>query len=84
LKDPGHGRNGQANFATGAGEKGKHQLAGLQRGFPHQAPERRRLPQAARAARRELSKSGKAHGASLMKENQRGKGLFTLDLILEL
>jgi len=59
LKDAGHGRHGQANFATGADEKGKHQLAGVQGSFPHQAPERRGLPQAARAAGRELPKSGK-------------------------
>ena len=63
LEHAGHGVDGVAQFSAAAREQRQDELVDAQVRFGHEPPQRRRLPQPARAINR---KSGQSHASSLV------------------
>ena len=70
LEYAGHGGDGAADFSSGPDEQRQHELRRGQMGFGHELPQRRRLPQPARAIRRKLSDGLQAHEPILVSKRE--------------
>lgn len=63
LKDAGHGVDGAAEFAAGAGEEGQHELGGIELGFGDEATQDGGLAQSTGS---DDGVSGQIHGAMVV------------------
>ena len=74
LEDAGHGVDGAAQFVPARANSGRTSCSTLKRVSADEPPQRRRLPQPARAIN---GKSGQIHGHSLVSKRKVQSGKFT-------